>query len=356
MRITEIFDAKAVASHWTETASNRIPYLGQGFFPNKKKMGLDLKWIKGHKGLPVSLAPSNFDAKSTLRSREGFKIDETEMAFFRESMLVKEADEQEIMRVKDSNDPYAADVIARIFNDTDNLLDGADVVAERMRMQLLCPTIDGSPRIVIAANGVQYAYNYDPNGEYAQNNYVALADATDKWDDHDNSDPMADMTAGQDAVEALTGSRPSIALMSRATFNHIKNNAKVRSAILAQNITANVLMTDARVKELFKTELGITIAIYTKQYKDESGTVQKFYADGYCTLLPAGALGNTWRGVTPEERTLLGNSQADVSVTSEGVAIAVTVTSDPVNTKTTVSEIVLPSYERMDETYVIKAY
>ena len=61
----------------------------------------------------MSLAPSNFDAKSTLRSREGFKIDETEMAFFRESMLVKEADEQEIMRVKDSNDPYAADVIAQ---------------------------------------------------------------------------------------------------------------------------------------------------------------------------------------------------------------------------------------------------
>lgn len=356
MRITDIFNAKAVASHWTETASNRVPYLGQGLFPTKKKMGLDLKWIKGHKGLPVSLAPSNFDAKSTLRSREGFKIDETEMAFFRESMLVKEADEQEIMRVKDANDPYAADVIARIFDDTNTLLDGAEVVAERMRMQLLCPTIDGSPRIVIAANGVQYAYNYDTDGSYKANNYAALSGDTDKWSDHEKSDPMADMTAGQDAVEAATGVRPSIALMSRATFNHIKANTKVRSAILAQNATANVFMNDARVKELFKTELGITIVVYTKQYKDESGTAQRFYADGYCTLLPAGALGNTWHGVTPEERTLMGNAQADVSVTSDGVAIAVTVTSDPVNTKTTVSEILLPSYERMDETYVIKAY
>ena len=37
-----------------------------------------------------------------------------------------------------------------------------------------------------------------------------------------------------------------------------------------------------------------------------------------------------------------------------GIAVAVTTTSDPVNTKTTVSEIVLPSFERMDETYVIK--
>lgn len=355
MRITEIFSAKAVASHWTETASNRIPYLGLGFFPEKKKMGLDLKWIRGHKGLPVSLAPSNFDAKSTLRSREGFKFTETEMAFFRESMLVKEADEQEIMRVKDANDPYAADVISRIFDDTNTLLAGAEVVAERMRMQLLCPE-DGSPKIHIAANGVNYAYNYDVDGTYKEKNFLELATEADKWSDHENSDPMADITAGQDAVEAETGVRPSIALMSRATFNHIKANAKVRSAILAQNATANVLMNDARVKELFKTELGVTIAVYTKQYLDEEGVAHKFYLDGFCTLLPEGSLGNTWRGVTPEERTLLGNDKADVSVVSNGVAITVTVTTDPVNTKTTVSEIVLPSFERMAETYVIKAY
>lgn len=355
MRITEIFSAKAVASHWTETASNRIPYLGLGFFPEKKKMGLDLKWIRGHKGLPVSLAPSNFDAKSTLRSREGFKFTETEMAFFRESMLVKEADEQEIMRVKDANDPYAADVISRIFDDTNTLLAGAEVVAERMRMQLLCPE-DGSPKIHIAANGVNYAYNYDVDGTYKEKNFLEMATDADKWSDHENSDPMADITAGQDAVEAETGVRPSIALMSRATFNHIKANAKVRVAILAQNATANVLMNDARVKELFKTELGVTIAVYTKQYLDEEGVAHKFYLDGFCTLLPEGALGNTWRGVTPEERTLLGNDKADVSVVSNGVAITVTVTTDPVNTKTTVSEIVLPSFERMAETYVIKAY
>ena len=57
MRITDIFGAKAIAARQTEVASNRIPYFGEGLFPSKKKLGLDLKWIKGHKGLPVSLAP-----------------------------------------------------------------------------------------------------------------------------------------------------------------------------------------------------------------------------------------------------------------------------------------------------------
>lgn len=52
----------------------------------------------------------------------------------------------------------------------------------------------------------------------------------------------------------------------------------------------------------------------------------------------------------------MGSKEADVTIVDTGVAIAVTTTSDPVNTKTTVSEIVLPSYERMDETFVIKCY
>ena len=110
MNIRDAYNASAIALVNNEVASNKIAYLGSGLFPAKKKMGLDLKWIKTSKGLPVSLAPSNFDAVSTLRSREGFKITETEMAFFRESMLIKEADEQEIMRAQDSTDPYARDV------------------------------------------------------------------------------------------------------------------------------------------------------------------------------------------------------------------------------------------------------
>ena len=52
----------------------------------------------------------------------------------------------------------------------------------------------------------------------------------------------------------------------------------------------------------------------------------------------------------------MGSGTADVSIVNTGVAVAVTVTNDPVHTKTTVSEIVLPSYERMDSTYVIKCY
>lgn len=355
MNIRDAYTSKAIALVNTEVASNRIAYLGSGLFPAKKKMGLDLKWIKTSKGLPVSLAPSNFDAVSTLRSREGFKLTETEMAFFRESMLVKEADEQEIMRVKDSTDPYAAEVLGRIFDDANTLVDGANVVPERMIMQLLAPS-DGSPKISIEANGVTYAYNYDPSSTYKTKNFASLTTDTDKWSDTTNSDPMDDIATALDAVEAETGERPSIMIVSRKTMDYLKQNAKIKSAILAQNTTATVFMNDNRVKEVFSNELGIRIIVYSKQYKKEDGTAAKFYPDGFATLIPDGALGNTWYGTTPEERTLMGSGEADVSIVNTGVAVAVTTTSDPVHTKTTVSEIVLPSYERMDSTYVIKCY
>ena len=354
MRLRDAYSAKAIAIAHTEVASNKIPYLGSILFPAKKKMGLDLKWIKTSKGLPVSLAPSAFDTVSTIRSREGIKIENTEMAYFKESMLVKEVDEQEILRVKDSADPYAQEVLDRIFDDANTLVAGAEVVPERMIMQLLNPT-NGHPSISIAADGATYAYNYDPDGSYASNNYEALT-STAKWDQPSTADPLKDIQEAQDAIEALTGTRPSIAIMSRDTFNKVKACASIQNYILAQNVTANVMITDARVKELFVSELGVTIIVYTKQFKTEAGVATQFFANGFCALVPEGSLGNTWYGTTPDERTLMADPNYDTALVGTGIAVTVTNTSDPVQTKTTVSEIVLPSFERMDETYVIKAY
>lgn len=353
MKITEIFNAKAVAANWTEAASNKEAYLGEGFFTNQKKMGLDLKWLRGHKGLPVSLMPSNFDAKSTFRDRVGVSINETQMPFFRESMLVKEADEQEIMRVKDANDPYAAAVLENIYDDSRTLIDGANVVPERMRMQLLAP-IDGNMGIEITANGVNYTYNYDPDGSWKADHYMQIASAEDMWNAPDTCDPLADIEAALDAQQAASGNRPEVLLMSKATFKMLKNSKKVQSGVLAQNLTATVNYTDKRVQAFVEEELNVRIIIYTKMYKKEDGTPAAFYPDNIVMMLPNGSVGKTWYGTTPEERTLAGSGEANVSIVNTGVAVAVTITSDPVNTKTTVSEIVLPSFERMDECYALQ--
>lgn len=350
MKLSDVFNAETIGLNYTEAASNSIPYLGAGLFPDEKKAGLDLKWIKGHKGLPVSLAPSNFDTKSKFRDRVGVTKNETEMPFFRESMLVKEQDEQEILRVQDSNDPYAVQVLNNIFNDTQTLVDGAKVVPERMRMQLLAP-LDGKVGINISANGTNYTYNYDPDGSWKANHYAKIVTEADKWSASATCDPVKNLEDAMDAQEAESGERPAIILMSKATFNMIKSSKKVQSGVLAQNTTANVNYTSARVKSYLEEELNVSVAVYNKMFKDETGTAKKFYPDNIVMLLPSGALGKTWFGTTPEERTLKSRTDADVSLVETGISVAVTITDDPVNTKTTVSEIVLPSFERMDECY-----
>lgn len=352
MNINELISARSIAAQFTAAASNAVPYLGEGLFPAKKKLGLDLKWIKANKGLPVSLAPSNFDAKAKLRARAGLKTEHTQMAFFRESMLVKEADEQEVMRLIDANDPYAMEVAAHIYDDANTLIEGARVVPERMRMQLLAPE-NGSPAIYIESDGVTYEYNYDADGSYAEKHFMALS-GTGKWSDTTNSDPLTDVATAIDAVEEESGSKPSIMVVSKKTAGYLRQNAKVKAAVLAQNAGANIVMTDAKVSEVFQNLLGVMVVVYNKKYKDEAGVAKQFYPDDFATLLPEGALGSTWYGTTPEERTLTANSGANVAIVNTGVAVTMHVNVNPANTETIVSEIVLPSYERMSETYVIK--
>jgi len=220
-------------------------------------------------------------------------------------------------------------------------------------MQLLSP-VGGEMGISIEANGANYIYNYDPDGSWKADHYLQITTDEDKWSAADTCDPLQDLEDALDAQEAAGGNRPEIVLMNKTTFNYIKNAQKVRDSIISQNLIATANITTARVKSFIEEELNVTIVIYNKQYKTEDGTAQQFYPDNMVMLLPEGALGSTWYGTTLEERTLMASNTANVSIVNTGVAVAVTVTEDPVNTKTTVSEIVLPSFERMEECYAME--
>lgn len=352
MKLADILTSEAIALNYTNAASNSIGYLGAGWFTPKKKAGLDLKWLRGANGLPVALAPSTFDAKAKFRDRVGITISETQMPFFREGYMVKEADEQEIMRVQDANDPYAQQVLDRIFNDAQNLINGANVVPERMIMQLLAP-LGGNFGINVDANGVNYTYNYDPDGSLKANHYAKIVDAEDVWSATATCDPLKNIEDALDAQEGAAGNRPEILLMSKATFNMIKNSDKVRAGILAQNATANVNYTSAKVKQYVAEELGVQIIIYNKQFKNEEGAAQKFYPDNIVAMLPSGSLGSLWYGTTPEEARGA-QSGADVSIVDTGIAVSTYTTPHPVNTFITASEIVLPSWENCENCYFLE--
>lgn len=347
--IMELVSAKALTTYWQEIQSNRIAYLGESLFPARKKAGLDLAWIKGYKGLPIALKPSHFDTKATVRDRIGVKKIETEMPFFREAMTIKERDRQELMRFRE-NDPQNlySTIISEIFDDRTQLIEGALIQSERMRMQLL---ITGG--ISIVANNVDYVYNYDVDGEWTANNYLGLS-GSDLWTAFDTATPLEDMRQMQQTIVDLTGVKPTRAIMTQRTWNYLLQNKAIKISI---NPLANGfnLVRDAELRTLLSTELGLTVAIYDKKFKTETGTTQNFYPDGYVTLIPASTLGNTYYGTTPEEADLMSaNFNGDVSVVEVGIAVTTINIPHPVNKETIVSEIVLPSFERMNEVATIK--
>lgn len=163
MDFQKYFTSDAIAEYWTNDVTNAQAFGSDALFPPRKKAGLELKWIRGHKGVGISLMPSAFDTKATFRERKGFKMSETEMPFFREGFHIDEKDRQMLMEIQNSNSTFAEEIISRIFDDAAELITGARIVPERMAWQLLCPE-NGKPGITIKANGMNYIYDYDPDG------------------------------------------------------------------------------------------------------------------------------------------------------------------------------------------------
>ena len=351
MDIRELFTPAEIAASWEEVRSNQIEYLGAGLFPARKKAGLDLSWFKGTKGLPVSLMPSAFDTQATFRDRIGLEKLETEMPFFREGFKIKEKDRQDLLRIAEANDQYADAIIARIYDDANELIAGAEVVAERMRMSLLFPD-QGNLGIAIKANGVDYTYNYDPDGSWKMNNYTALS-GDSLWSKTATADPFADIEAVQNGILDKTGVKPGVLVLNSKTFNLLKKIDAVKARFLSTAGVTVGYINGGDVQRIFADNNDVQFAVYDKMYRDEDKVAHKFVPDGYVAFIPAGAIGATWYGTTPEEADGAA-APMSVSVVNTGVAVSRIVEPHPVNVNILASEIVLPSYERMDEVALLK--
>jgi hypothetical protein len=321
----------------------QVPYLGATLFPAKKQLGLDLSWIKGASGLPIALKPSAFDAKATVRDRIGLSEIQTEMPFFKESMTVKERLRQELLKfAQNQNSPAVNAIITQIFDDAGNLVKGANVQPERMIMQLL-----STGKIAISANGQALDYDYKMSDEHKE----TLTD-TARWSDTENSTPIQDIIAWQDTAEDDTGVRPARAIVSRKTWGYLMANKSIRldmNPIGGQNI----IVTNSMLQQYLTNKLSMTFAVYNNKFIDETGAKKNFFPDDKISLIPAGNLGSTYYGNTPEEADLMaGATSAQVRIVNTGVAITTYDEADPVNKITKVSEITLPSFETIDQIFV----
>lgn len=353
MLVESVVNPQSIALAASSDASNAIPFLGLQFFPEMKKSGIDLRWIKTHRNVSPVLAPSNYDALPVLRAREGIAINDTEMPFFRESMQVTERDMIEIGRIADATDPYLASALRGVYDDTTKLIRSAEVVGEVMRMQLLSAA-NGHPSIAISANGQTYAYNYDPDGSYATGNYDSLT-STKMWSNTSTATPIDDLYKAKKTL-AAKGYVARYVIMTTKTFGYLRNNDQVKAALMTTNAAGVIFISDDMVKRIVRDVLGLEIVVYDKTYIDYDGNTKNFYPDDTVTILPDTQLGRTWYGSTPAERSQGVVTNAQTAIYGTGIAITTEpeMKSGVYKFTTTASEIVLPSFEMMDATYVIK--
>lgn len=334
--IFDFVNANEMVSYWETLTKDRSPYLGETLFPAQKKLGLDLKWIKGSAGLPVVLKPSAFDVGAVPRPRIGFDRLTAEMPFFKESLYIDEELRQQLnMVLETGNQAYIDAVLNRIFNDNTVLLEGAAARREQMRMMALT-----TGAISITANGQAYSYDYGMPSDHK-------VTVTTSWSDV-SADIGADILAGQDKIEDDTGVRPTRAVCSRKTWGYMLKNTNFKKAI-----SDKVLMTDSVLKSMLLDVYGLEVVVYSKRYNNDSKSATKYVPDDTFVMFPSGPLGTTWFGTTPEESDLMGKAVANVSITDVGVAVTSINKADPVNVETKVTMISLPSFEAADQVYIL---
>lgn len=351
MNIYDYMNAGEIAAYIETLPSNSAQYVGAGLFPNRQQTGTDISWLRGGGGLPISIQPSNYDAKASLRERTGFGKQATEMAFFREATRIGEKDRQQLQLLLGQNLGMAQPIITRLFDDVANLVNGVEAQAEYMRMQLL-----QHGRFTVQSYNAEAKYTYDYNMD-AESQYTSAA----PWSAHAESNPVADIVAALDDVENRTGVRPSRVLMNRETYNDMVASDSIKKALMI-GVTGSwqdFMIMNSQAQQFIEQQAEVQIAVYSKkiaQFNDanlsptpENVNQIKLIEDGKVVLLPAESVGSTWHGTTPEAFDLAnGGTDAQVNVLANGPTIMTYKEPHPVNVVTVVSSVMIPSFEGID--------
>lgn len=339
MTIFDLVQSQELTAYWEELMQDEAPYPCEELFPDNKKRGISLKWIKGAKGLPVVLKTSAFDAHAIPRARIGFEKLTADMPYFKESTYIDEELRQELNLVLETgNQAYIDSVLNKVFDDEVNLLRGARASRERMRMMALTSGV-----VSMTANGQAFTFDYGVKHK---------STVTTDWENHSTADPIEDMRVAKEKILDETGAVVTRAMCDGKTWRDIRNNEKIKKAIFVLTNGAGAV-SDKKLREYIMEEVEIEVLVNDKRCIDESGNAVKFMPTDTFVMFPDGTLGGTWFGTTPAESDLMSGSVANVSITDTGVAVTTVQKADPVQVETIVSMICLPSFEAADQVYIL---
>ena len=331
--IYDTITAENVSGYWNASQENVDTTLGDKLFPARKQLGIKLAFVKGGSGKAVALKPAAFDTKVPLRERMNLSVTDEQMPFFKEAIVVKEEERQQLNMIAATNNQALIDsVIGGIFDDQTHLV--------AMRMQVLA-----TGKISFNNNGVAQEFDYGVKDSMKSTVKKAWTDAA--------ATPLADIEEALEAMENQ-GKKAEILIMTQKTFGLIRKAASTVT-IIKPLAPKGVTINNKELSDYLLEAYDVKVEIKNDTFTDDDGVVKKFYPEGYVSFVPNATLGNTVFGTTPEESDLLGGniSGVEVEIVNKGIAITTQKLVDPVNVQTKVSMIALPSFERLDDVYML---
>jgi len=318
-------------------------FMFKSWFPDLKKKGLKISFVKGVGGKAIVLKPAPFDVKAKIRDARSFDKIDDKLSFFKESILLGEEDRQNLMDLLETgNEQKILMFLAPIFNDRIELVNGADVQAERMRANL---ALDGTIAIAFKDQVIAYDYGRDTD-------LTLTLTGTDQY-----TDPTADVVGDfNDIILKLSehGAKPAFITMNSTALNLLRNNNSLKG-LFTSAVPAGSYFGTKQIKDLIKQEFELEVLTNDDLYEDETGTMKKYVPDNKIGFLPSTQVkvGNSIWGTTPAEYNLLHNPKSNVAIVGAGTAVQVVIEDDPVNEQTIVSAVFAPSGEGINATACI---
>lgn len=312
------------------------PLMGEVLFPEQKIDALEIEMLKGANNLPVAASVHSFDTETEIASREGINAAIQDLALIKRKQKISEKELIALNAPRSKQEEKQ--VIARIFNDVDDLVNGVRARVEALRMEAL-----GTGKIVLNENGVKGTIDFGvPSGQKSAKTWLSGTPTI-----------LEDITAMVNAVVTGSGFRPTRALTSQKILNGILKDERIRKAMYGVNSEKVANLND--LNQLLVSQGLPKIATYDGMYRTQNAkgeyVTKRYFKEDSFVLMPDGKLGDTFYGLTAEEVRLRNTPGVDIEMFGNILTQHYT-TNDPVAEWIKAVATAMPSFPAANQIYI----
>lgn len=348
--IKDFYNAKNIVALWEAVkAANYSKSLAK-WFPYRKTIDTDITLAYGYEKQNVSLDLCAYDTNARIRGLMPISSAKMEMPLFKNSVLFTEKQRREVLQaVKFSGTDLAVatSLSSHMENVIDILLNGADVVGERYRAQLLQhgAIVVSSPASHVSPTSV--SINYDVRGKWHDNhvdNWVTPPSAG-------TTDVLSDMQPIMDEYQKKNGTSPCTWIMNGRTWLNLRKDTRINAILTSNGFNKTIQQVIEDV-----LQVPVTIQVNSDSYRPDVDEPEiPYWEEDVISIVPNRTLGHVLVGLTPTQYDeMYSEAKRDVASSAENFCIQCRHRDDPIQTEAIGSAVMLPQFDEMDKCFVIR--